>query len=172
MDFREKQEGFVVRFANCRHDLRRYIYSLVGNLQDADDVLQETSLALWRKFESYDSSKPFLNWAFRFAYFEVMKHREKRKRESQFCEETLKLLAAEQEAEEERLKGQEAVLEECIEKLGDVEREVLDLRYRRGKSIHEMNRLLDESGTRLYRILERIRHKLTRCVDQVGLEMR
>ena len=36
-----------------------YIYSLVRNLDDADDLFQQTSLALWKKIDQYDPARAF-----------------------------------------------------------------------------------------------------------------
>ena len=70
----ENRTELLVRLLS-RHqeDLFRYIFALLPHEEDARDVLQETSVALFRKFEDYDPAKPFLAWAFRFAYLEVLK---------------------------------------------------------------------------------------------------
>ena len=49
----------------------RYISALVPYLNDAQDLLQQTALALWQKFAAYDPSQPFTPWACRFALLEV-----------------------------------------------------------------------------------------------------
>ena len=56
-------------------DLFRYVFALLPHEEDARDVLQETSVALCRKFADYDPDRPFLAWAFRFAHLEVLKQR-------------------------------------------------------------------------------------------------
>jgi RNA polymerase sigma-70 factor (ECF subfamily) len=63
-----------------QEDLFRYIYSLLPHQEDARDALQETSVALYRKFADYDPDKPFLAWAYGFAYLEVLKQRERNQR--------------------------------------------------------------------------------------------
>ena len=90
-----KQEEFVLLFSRHQADISRYIYSLSTNLADTEDILQNCSLALWRKFDDYEKSQPFKNWAFRFAYYEVMKFYEKQKRECQLSDATMSLLSQE-----------------------------------------------------------------------------
>ena len=63
-----------------QEDLFRYIFSLLPHEEDARDVLQETSVSLYRKFADYDPEKPFLAWAYGFAYLEVLKQRERNER--------------------------------------------------------------------------------------------
>jgi RNA polymerase sigma-70 factor (ECF subfamily) len=160
------QERFVALFTQIQPDLRRYIHSLVGNLNDTDEVVQNTSLALWRKFERYESDQPFLNWAFRFAYYEVMKFRERRKRGLGFCTETLKLIADEYDQDVGLLRVQRRVLETCRMKLPEDEQALLEMRYEQKMTVAQINVVLNETGKRLYRVLERIRRKLAGCVDK------
>src|SRR6185436_14726148 len=79
-----------------QEDLFRYIYALLPHEEDARDVLQETSVSLYRKFADYNPSKPFLAWAFGFAYLEVLKQRERNQRgRKHLREELVELLARE-----------------------------------------------------------------------------
>lgn len=165
MESKENHEKFVLLFGQCQPDLRRYIYSLCQNMGDTEDILQETSLALWRKFDQYKSDQPFLNWSFRFAYFEVLKFREKQKKKYTLCETTLKILAEEHEENMEILKAQRRVLEHCVAKLPEHEKELIDLRYGQKLTITKINEMFSETGKKIYRAFERIRFKLYECVD-------
>ena len=59
----EGPSAFVRLLLEHQGALLRYILPLVGNLDDAQDVLQQTALALWQKFGQYDPSLPFLPFA-------------------------------------------------------------------------------------------------------------
>src|SRR5438067_3592271 len=75
-----EQPGDEERLAMLMSHQRRlfqYILSLLPNLQDAEDVLQETNLVVWRKFAQFQSGTSFFAWAARVAQLEVMKHRKK-----------------------------------------------------------------------------------------------
>src|SRR4029079_10281093 len=94
-----KRTELLVRLL-IRHqeDLFRYIFSLLPHQEDARDALQETSVALYRKFADYDATKPFLAWAFRFAYLEVLKQRERNQRARRLLKlDLLEQLAKERE---------------------------------------------------------------------------
>ena len=43
-----------------------YIFSLVRNRADAEDLLQETSITLREKFEQFDPETDFIPWAFQW----------------------------------------------------------------------------------------------------------
>jgi len=49
-----RYETFVACFAKHEPDLRRFIRSLLPTWIDADDVLQQTAIVIWRKFDQYD----------------------------------------------------------------------------------------------------------------------
>ncbi len=78
-------ENLVLLLTQHQDALFRYIYSLVTREADARDILQETSVALFRKWDQYDTARPFLPWAYRFAYFQVQKLREKSARSPLAC---------------------------------------------------------------------------------------
>ena len=44
----KRYETFVARFAHFEPDLRRFIRSLLPTWTDADDVLQQTAIVIWR----------------------------------------------------------------------------------------------------------------------------
>ena len=44
-----------------------YIYNMVGNREDAEDLTQETFIKVDGNFHTYDTSRSFINWALRIA---------------------------------------------------------------------------------------------------------
>ena len=64
-------ERFTRLLLEAEPTMLRSILVIVPNRTDARDILQETAVALWRQFESYDSNRPFLNWAMGFARIET-----------------------------------------------------------------------------------------------------
>jgi RNA polymerase sigma-70 factor (ECF subfamily) len=121
----------VVRLM-VRHqdDLFRYIFSLLPHVEDARDALQETCVALYRKFADYDDSKPFLAWAYAFAYLEVLKARERNCRGSRCLSDGLvQLLARDQQAQESELHTRLQALDACVRALPAADRELIQGRY-------------------------------------------
>lgn len=51
-------ETLVLLLTQHQEPLFRYIFSLVPREADARDILQETSLARYRKFTEYDPARP------------------------------------------------------------------------------------------------------------------
>lgn len=160
-------ENLIVLLTGHQERLFRYIYSLVPSEADAKDILQETSLALFRKFDQYDATRPFLPWAYRFAYLEVQKHREKSGRSPLlFSEDIIDLLAIERERHESRLEERLHYLDHCLGKLGPTDRDLLTSRYARRESAEEMMTRFSLSRRTLFRNLEILRRRLHDCVSQ------
>ena len=61
------QQRFLSLFLRSEREIFRYVAALVPNLTDAEDIVQQTAIALWEKFDAYDPSQPFTPWACRFA---------------------------------------------------------------------------------------------------------
>jgi len=61
------QQQFLSLFLRSEQEIFRYVAALVPNTTDAEDIVQQTALALWEKFDAYDPALPFTPWACRFA---------------------------------------------------------------------------------------------------------
>ncbi len=160
-------EALILLLTQHQDALFRYIYALLPNEADARDVLQETSVALFRKFDHYDSSKPFLPWAYRFAYLQVLKLRERSHRQPlAFSEDVLELLADERQTLEPHLENRLRALDNCLQKLPAEERQLVTYRYDQRRPVEEIMEHLGQSRRTLFRNLERVRRLLHDCVTR------
>src|SRR3954469_15616690 len=50
-----------------RRELQLHCYRIVGSVQDAEDLLQETLLAAWRGLDGYAARAPLRTWLYRIA---------------------------------------------------------------------------------------------------------
>ncbi len=154
-------------FTGQERELRGYIFSLLPNRTAADDVFQETSIALLKKFGEYDSQLPFFNWACRFAYYEVLKHRKKQRiLHKYFSDTTLEYLSQERIEEQDHLKERREALKYCMERLSKKDRDLLGMRYATRITIAQLANDLGTPAKRLYDALERIRRNLMKCATK------
>jgi RNA polymerase sigma-70 factor, ECF subfamily len=150
-----------------RDDLFRYVFALLPHEEDAWDVVQETSVALCRKFDDYDASKPFLTWASRFAFLEVLKQRDRGRRGAKFLSKGLvEILARERTEAEPMLHARLAALEECLQQLSPKDRELIHQRYQAKSGTEELVRHFGTSRRTLFRKLERLRGLLFDCITR------
>jgi RNA polymerase sigma-70 factor (ECF subfamily) len=158
-------ELLVRLLSRHQEEIFRYIFALLPHEEDARDVLQETSVALFRKFADYDPGQPFLAWAYRFAYLEILKQRERNQRRLRHLNgELLERLAREREQQESVLQDRLRALEYCLEELPAADRRLIDQRYHGKLATDELVRELGASRRTLFRELERIRRLLFSCI--------
>jgi RNA polymerase sigma-70 factor (ECF subfamily) len=62
------ETGFRELFERERDVLFRFLYRLTRNASDADDLLQETFLTVWRKREQFDGRGAIQGWLKRTAF--------------------------------------------------------------------------------------------------------
>ena len=162
------QTEILVRLlSQYQGDLFRYIFALLPHEEDAQDVLQETCVALYRKFEEYDPSKPFLAWAYSFAFLEILKQRERNQRATRCLNRDLiERLAREREQHEPILHARLRALDHCLGKLPLADRELIRLRYQEKTPTEELMRQFDTSRRTLFRRLDRIRLLLFDCIGR------
>jgi RNA polymerase sigma-70 factor (ECF subfamily) len=72
------QQRFLSLFLRSEREIFRYVAALVPNVVDAEDIVQQTAMALWEKFDAYDPSQPFTRWACRFALNKARQWMERR----------------------------------------------------------------------------------------------
>jgi RNA polymerase sigma-70 factor, ECF subfamily len=154
-------EEFIRQFTRHERQIRYYIASLVVNKSDVDDIMQEASSLLWKKFDLYDPERPFLPWAMRFAYNAVRTYRQKLStRHKYFSDELVEELVAAHEKEMDRLEQERRLLPAALTKLSDRERLLVEHRYSNGGTIQDLAEKLGETPDALYKRLQRIREKL------------
>ena len=123
-------------FVESEQALRSFILSQVHNWADTGEILQQTSLILWRKFDQYEPGTSFRSWAFKIARFEVLNFVKKQRRSKLvFSDATLELLAVEDPREEDALEEQRDALAECLKKLKPEKRRLLRDCYESGKTM-------------------------------------
>ena len=71
-------EQFAALWTAAQPTISAFIRTLIPQYQQADEVLQRVAVALVRKFDQYDSSRPFGAWAIGVAKYEVLYYRRER----------------------------------------------------------------------------------------------
>jgi RNA polymerase sigma-70 factor (ECF subfamily) len=158
---------FIGLLAAHGGSLYRFIYTLMPDPDQAQDVYQECVMTLWEKFGEFRPDEPFLPWAYRFAHFKVLAQRKKdRRRPAQLADEVLSILAEVQIEEDERFQAQLRALPKCLDRLTQNERRLLQLRYEGGASLSTIAEETERHADTLYRTLHRVRKKLLHCIER------
>lgn len=158
---------FVAHMLDAQRGLRNYLLSLHPVASDIDDLMQQTALTLWKEFHRYDRSRPFLPWALRIGYFEVLRLRTMRSRDMLVFSEDIVEMLAEESPPDATLQPKRLALTACLGKLNPDERELLMACYGEGGSVASLAARRNEKPHRLYHQLDRVRRALVLCVGRL-----
>ena len=151
-----------------RHQERVYAYIVVQlpNRNDADEVFQQTSLILLKKWEQYDADRPFFAWACGIAHNEVRNFlRRQRSGGVRLSDEMLALLGQTHQEMADGLQERLRALAGCLEQLPERQRTLIEqcyLGHETGRAVAERMQLTPDA---LYKRLERIRRLLFECIE-------
>src|SRR5271169_3225060 len=73
----ESQKRLMVLMTRHQRQIFCYIYALVPDRYDAEDLLQETSLVICEKFNDFEEGTDFVAWACQIAYWRIRYSRQK-----------------------------------------------------------------------------------------------
>lgn len=163
------QQRFLSLFLRSEREIFRYVAALVPNVADAEDIVQQTALALWEKFDAYDPTQPFTPWACRFALNKARQWIERRQRWQALLEgglaEELEQRRGELRPEfEVRLKH----LERCLNKLPEEQRSLVEGYYYRRDSIEKLAETSSRTVASTYKTLQRVRQALQSCIEHAA----
>src|SRR3954447_12431536 len=159
-------EEFVQTFARYQQDVQAYLLTLVPNRSDCDDLMQETSVALWRKWPEFDHQRDFFRWACGIAFIEVLRYRRHTSTQRMwFSEDLIETLAVEFVDRSELLALRAEALQSCLEKLDKQDRIIIESRYRDGSTVQDVAHQLSRPVGSLYKAVVRIRERLQMCIE-------
>lgn len=164
------QGHFLRLFLAAEQDLYRYVCALLPRPQDARDVVQETAMALWENFASYDPARPFLPWALRFALNKARQHAGREGRRAALLLEDdalLEKITAEQEAQKPEYDARRARLRHCLDKLPPEQAGLMRGYYWDKLSVEQLAARGRSSVEAVYKRLQRVRLMLLDCVRRL-----
>ncbi len=163
----ERQEEFIGLLNGAHALLLRYVRSLVVNRHDAEDILQRTSIVMWRRFHTYVAGTDFVAWATTVAFYEVRNFQRATGRSRiTFDDQLLEILAAERAIDIHRWSDRSEALESCVEKLDSSGRQLVQAIYVEGMVVAEFAQRQQLAVQTIYNKLNLIRRALAECVER------
>ncbi len=160
------QQRFLSLFLRSEREVFRYVAALVPNVTDAEDIVQQTALALWEKFELYNPAQPFTPWACRFALNKARQWIERRQRWQALLEHGLgEELAHRRQELQPEFESRLRHLEVCLGRLPQEQRLLIQGYYYERASIEMLAERSGRTTAATYKMLQRIRQTLQLCVD-------
>ena len=163
------QQRFLSLFLRSEREIFRYVAALVPNVADAEDIVQQTALTLWEKFDAYDPNQPFTPWACRFALYKAKQWVERRQRWLALLEGGLaEELAQRREELRPEIETRLRHLEGCLNKLPAEQRAIVEGFYYRRDGIEKLAEHSGRTVAATYKTLQRIREALQLCIENAA----
>jgi RNA polymerase sigma-70 factor (ECF subfamily) len=158
-------QQFIRLFVENERRIYGFILSILPNPADAEDMLQETSLILWRKFGQFSIGTDFVAWACRVAQFEVLKFYERRAQLGfRFDMQVLEAVADDAMEMSSVLEERYHASGKCIESLSPRDQDLLQRRYANGSTPQQIAPQVGRSIDAVYKALSRIHDGLMNCI--------
>src|ERR1700759_3162125 len=114
----DARKQLMVLMTRHQRQIFSYIYVLVPNRSDAEDLLQETSLVICEKFNQFEDGTDFVAWACQIAYWRVRYSRQKYARSKVLFDQSLVDAVAETAGTMAReMDARHEALASCLQKL-------------------------------------------------------
>ena len=145
-----------------------YVYALVQNSADAEDLVQRTVLILWQRFDKYESGTSFSSWAMATAKYEVLNFLKTQRRRAFHSDKLLDSLvdyAASIDDDDLEAARKQALIE-CVDELREADQDLVRRRYEREQALEDVAAQVDRSSQSVSNSMKRIRANLYRCIQQ------
>ena len=162
----ESRKRLMMLITRHQRQIFGYIYALVPNRYDAEDLLQETSLVICEKFNEFEDGTDFVAWACQIAYWRIRYSRQKFARSKVvFNQEIVDAVAQTASTMTSELDSRHEALGNCLQKLHPRDRELVLTRYEPGSGVEEAARRSGRTLQTAYKALARLRKLLLDCVS-------
>ena len=160
-------EHFLRLFRGNEDRLFGFILKLLPNFAVAEDIMQETMMTMWRKFDEFEEGTSFAAWGMKIARFKIMEFRHQNHRHGVVYhgDEILQQLTD----DDGPSKLENAYLEAlhgCVDKLKDQNLKIITLRYSRQLSVKQIAEQLSVSANVVYKAMAKIHYILQQCIEK------
>ncbi len=155
----------VKRYQN---KLFAYLYRLVGNKEEAEDILQNVFVKVYKNIKRFNAKRKFSSWIYRIAHNEAVNFLKKRGRRHVVSLEDIEMTKdklstaslAESPIDAWISKELRIEMQRALDKLPEKYKEALTLRYFLDKSYEEMSEILEKPVNTVGTLLNRAKKKL------------
>src|SRR5262245_51670210 len=110
-------DAFVRLLGQNQRRIFLYVMALVPTWNEAEEIIQETNLGLWREFDQFQLGTNFAAWACKVAFHQVLAWRKRKQRDRlEFSPEFLQAVATEAITAADDLEERSRALAGCVGK--------------------------------------------------------
>jgi RNA polymerase sigma-70 factor (ECF subfamily) len=142
-----------------------FILALVPNWSEAQDLMQETTMVLWSKFDEFQVGTDFTAWALSIARYQILNYRKKnRNSRVRFDDDVLEAIEDRVNAVVAQMDTRRDALRACLKRLEEQDRQLVALRYEAGATTRSVADRVGRGVDAVYKALNRIHVQLLFCI--------
>lgn len=170
----QNREAYRELFARYQKKLFTYIFHLVGNKDETEDILQNVFQKTFKNIEHFDTSRKFSSWIYRIAHNEAvnfLKRKSKRYTVSWEDVSTSKdklEIASNDELMEDKFMREQVVkdIDDAMLKLPQKYQQVLKMRYFQEYSYDVIGKIMKKPVNTVGTLINRAKRKLLEVVKE------
>ncbi len=158
-------DQFIGLLVSNQKRIHGFIRTMVPQTSHADDIMQDTAMIMWRKFNTFKPGSSFVAWGITIAKYRILKFRKASQKdrlrfEDSVFDEILSRYEVSSQSQDQRI----IALDICIKKLNETDNFLINLRYEQGLSAKMVAHEVGRSIYGIYKSLARIHHLLSKCI--------
>ncbi len=159
--------SFTSAWTKAQPTVFAFVSATVFDFNDAEDILQKVASIAIEKYPEYDPTRPFISWAIGIARFEVLRYlRDRSTDRHSYISDALPRFAEAVIRLQPELDIRRHALTNCLKRMDDRSRAVLELRYGQGKKSGNIAKQLRLSSGNVSAILNRAYRRLRQCIER------
>lgn len=163
---KSKKTHFFGLYNSVQSRLYTYLLTIVHSRNDAEDILQETAILLWEKFDTYQAGTNFGAWALQVARLKALEYQRKHKSRVLFDMDFYTAVSNRAEDSLSDIDERSAALRFCLEKISESNLKLLTMRYKKDIPVKKIAQLTGRSANGLYQSFSKIFSVLRDCMDK------
>jgi RNA polymerase sigma-70 factor, ECF subfamily len=156
----------------ARHNVRvfRFILRLTGNTSQAEDLVSEVFLDVWRQADSFEAKCQVSTWLLAIARYKSLSAL-RRRADDQLDDKVAAAIEDPSDNPETAVfnKNRSEIVQKCLTQLSPAHREVLDLVYYHEKSVEEVAKIVGVPAATVKTRMFYARNKMAELLTQAGV---
>ncbi len=163
-----KDDRFLSLFLQHERSLAAFARTMLPDWESVDDVIQNASVAMWRKIDTLDNDDEFMRWAIVVVRMEALKYRRSKARDRLVLSDELvdRLTSeAQEENDPSHVAAYASAFDQCLKSFAPEHQKLLLSPYVSHGSVKELAKSIGSTANALYKKIGRLRVKLHDCVE-------
>ena len=162
-----KSDLFFQHLMASQNRIHAFLFMMVHNENDAEDLLQETAAAMWQHFDEFHRDNSFIAWGLTIARNKAINFiKRNTKIKNHLNNEIYQQIAGVEMKDKGDHAERTEALRDCLKKMKKTDQELLLMRYENNIPIKKIAELFGRSQNGIYQTMARLHSLLYGCIQK------